>query len=325
MTTIKDVAELAGVSVSTVSRVMNNRGYQSEETREKVLAAMKELDYVPNELARSLQGKQTKFLGLIVPSVSNPFFGDLTRWIEYFAYERNYKLVLCNSLRNTKKELDYIDMLRSSHVAGIIMGSHAVKIAEYQEFSLPIVSFDRKLGNNIPYVASDNYEGGKIATEYLINSGAKKLIHVCGNLDISMFSNARTEAFKDVCEEAGVEYKIYQLSDESIVDFNEEELFEKIIEENPDVDAIFTTNDVSAIKLLQILQKRNVDIPADCKLISYDDSYLTKLAYPKLSSVSQPIKDIAYYLVDVLVKKIKKKTVPTETVLPVELNLRETT
>src|SRR5512136_1608038 len=124
MPTIKDVAQLAGVTVTTVSRVLNNKGYISDQTRKKVGDAMKELDYVPNEMARSLLKQRSSIIGLIVPAVSHPFFGELAMHVEYYAYEMGYKILLCNSHLDSAKERDYIDMLKRHKVDGIIMGSH---------------------------------------------------------------------------------------------------------------------------------------------------------------------------------------------------------
>ena len=119
MPTIKDVAERAGVSVTTVSRVLNNRGYISQATRTKVYQAMEELDYQPNEVARSLFRKRSKIIGLIVPTVAHPFFGELTSYLETYAYSRGYKVLICNSQLDASKEQEYIGMLRRNQVDGI--------------------------------------------------------------------------------------------------------------------------------------------------------------------------------------------------------------
>jgi family./Bacterial regulatory proteins, lacI family. len=174
MATIKDVAERAGVTVTTVSRVLNNRGYISEKTREKVYEAMKELNYQPNELARSLYRKKSYLIGLLIPSVAHPFFAELTNYIEYYAYQNDYKILLCNSGQDVEKEKEYIDMLKRHQVDGIIIGSHTLKAEQYINVNLPIVAIDRYFSEKIPYVASDNYNGGVLATKLLIQKGCKK-------------------------------------------------------------------------------------------------------------------------------------------------------
>ncbi len=174
MATIKDVAERVGVTVTTVSRVLNNRGYISEATRQKVYEVMKELDYQPNEIARSLFRKKSNIIGIIIPTVSHPFFSELSNYIEYYAYNSGYKVILCNSHLDRTKEKEYVDMIRRHKVDGIIMGSHTLEIDEYINLNLPIVTFDRCIDESIPYVSSDNYGGGKLATNLLIEKGCKK-------------------------------------------------------------------------------------------------------------------------------------------------------
>lgn len=157
--TIKDVAEKVGVSVTTVSRVLNNRGYLSESLKQKVNDAMEELNYHPSEVARSLLRKKSNIIGLILPDISHPFFGEVTKHIEAYAYEQGYKLMLCNSLHHKKKEKEYIDLLRASRVDGIIMGSHTMSVNDYKSINLPLVSLDRQISKSIPFIASDNYQG----------------------------------------------------------------------------------------------------------------------------------------------------------------------
>jgi DNA-binding LacI/PurR family transcriptional regulator len=158
MANIKDVAEIAGVTVTTVSRVLNNRGYISEATRNKVYEAMAQLDYQPNEIARSLFRKKSNMLGLIIPDVSHPFFAELTKYVEFYAYSNGYKILFCNSYQDSKKEKDYIDMLKRHQVDGIIMGSHNLETSDYQNLKLPIIAIDRYLAEDIPYVTSDNFQ-----------------------------------------------------------------------------------------------------------------------------------------------------------------------
>ena len=171
MATIHDVAKKANVSVTTVSRVLNNRGYISEATKAKVFKTMSELNYQPNEIARSLLRKQSNVIGLIIPNVSHPFFSELTNHVENYAYENGYKLLLCNSQLDPIKEKDYIEMLKRNRVDGIIMGSHTLQVEEYMNLNSPIVTIDRQISPDIPYISSDNYSGGRIAAQLLVDKG----------------------------------------------------------------------------------------------------------------------------------------------------------
>ena len=150
---LTDVAKKAGVSVTTVSRVINDYGYISQKTRDKVFSAMEELNYQPNSLARSLHGKSTNLVGLIFPAITNPFFAELVEQIEQKLFSEGYKVILCNAGSDKEKEREYLKMLLANQVDGIIAGAHNLGIDEYNRVGLPIVSFDRKLSEQIPIVS----------------------------------------------------------------------------------------------------------------------------------------------------------------------------
>lgn len=132
MPTIKDVAELSGVCVTTVSRVLNKRGYISKETYEKVYDAMDKLDYQPNQLARNMFRQRTNFIGLLVPDISHPFFAEITHHIEILLFNRGYKMILCNTQKNDAREQDYLNMLRQNKVDGAIVGTHMLETSDYK-------------------------------------------------------------------------------------------------------------------------------------------------------------------------------------------------
>ena len=195
---IQDVAKKAGVSATTVSRVLNNRGYISDETREKVNKAMKELNYFPNDVARSLFNKRTNLIGLIIPTVSNPFFGELTFYIETICNSIGYKILICNSLNNIENEKKYLEMLMRNQVDGIIVGTHNQGILDYKNDNLAAVSIDTYLSENIPIIGSDNYNGGKIATELLLAKGCKNIINIDGDCNLKTQARLRKVAYEDV-------------------------------------------------------------------------------------------------------------------------------
>lgn len=318
MATIKDVARVAGVSVATVSRVFNNRGYLSDEVRAKVSAAMKELNYQPNELARSLHCQKSNILGLIVPSVSHPFFGEVTRRLEYYAYQNGYKLLVCNSLQDGKKELEYIEMLKRSQVDGIVMGSHLLNTADYENLNLPLISLDRKLGDNIPYICCDNYQGGELATRHLVELGCKSLVHISGSLEVKMLSNRRTDAFLQVCAQAGVRHRAYELPDSAITDFDETAI-QAILAENPDCDGIFATSDTTAALAVAFAAAQGKRVPEELKIIGFDGGIVAGLTAPKLTTVVQPVDAICKYCVEYLIRMMNHEPVPSQTILPVTL------
>lgn len=325
MATIKDVARHAGVSVATVSRVINNRGYLSDEIKKKVAESIRALNYQPNDLARSLHKQKSNILGLIVPAVSHPFFGEVTRRIEYHAYSRGYKLLICNSLQQREKEREYIDMLKRSQVDGIIMGSHVQDIDDYVGMQLPLISLDRQLGDAIPYICCDNYRGGELATLHLVQQGCKKILHISGSLDIEMLSNQRTDACIDVCSEACIPLAHYELPDSSITDFNERPFLQDILEKHPDFDGVFTTSDITAAAVISISGKMGRSVPEKLRVVGFDGGLLSGLVHPGLTTIQQPVESICQYAVEYLLRMIKGDQVPSQTILPVTLIKREST
>ncbi|WP_219835186.1 LacI family DNA-binding transcriptional regulator [Paenibacillus sp. R14(2021)] len=325
MATIHDVAEIAGVSVTTVSRVLNNRGYISDKTRKKVFETMQALNYHPNEIARSLLRKQSNLIGLIIPNVSHPFFSEFTLHLETYAYQNGFKLLLCNSLSEPDKEKDYIEMMRKNRVAGIIMGSHTLDVSEYLNLNYPIVTLDRKIADSIPYLSSDNYAGGQAATQLLIDCGCKKIANICGNLSLPQLANERTSAFRDIATSNGIEYVIMD-TETNVFEYGQyETLVRKLFDEHPDVDGIFATSDVMASYVIKVARSLNRQIPNDLKVIGYDDTQFATWTAPSITSIKQPIEELSNLAFDIIYKQINEEAIEMHNVLPITLVERETT
>lgn len=323
MATIKDVAKLAGVTVTTVSRVLNNRGYISEATRKKVYEAMEQLNYQPNEIARSLFRRKSNILGLIVPNVSHPFFAELTNYVEFYAYQVGYKVLVCNSYQDSVKEKDYVEMLKRNQVDGIIMGSHTMETSEYLIPSLPIVALDRDFSNGIPFITSDNYQGGMLATNLLIDKGCRKLAHISGPLELSTPANNRYQAFIDVVTERKVDYVIRQAKLDIFESY--EKLAYKLFEEHPDIDGIFASSDMIAASIIHVANVIGKEITKDLKIVGYDDINLASLIVPPLTTIKQPIEKMGELAVKILINQIEGKEAAIENILPISLIERKTT
>lgn len=319
MATIKDVAEKSGVTVTTVSRILNNRGYIGEATRQKVQKVMEELDYHPNEIARSLYRSKSNIIGLIIPTVSHPFFGELTNHIEYYAYSKGYKILLCNSHREKAKEKEYVGMLKRNQVDGIIMGSHTLEVDDYLNMNMPLVTFDRRISDKIPFVASDNFEGGRLATNLLIEKGCKKIVNICGSLNLNMLANKRHDAFIVTAVNKNVEHLTIQTN----LNVFDSEQYEKIIydlfKEHPEIDGIFASSDMIAAHVIKACQQFIKRIPEDLKVVGYDDVRIASLVIPQLTTIRQPIEEIGRLAVELILKQINGENVLKENVLPVTL------
>lgn len=311
---LTDVAKLAGVSPTTVSRVINKKGYLSEKTIQKVNDAMRELGYKPNNLARSLQGKSAKLIGLIFPNIRHVFYAELIDKLEHELFKKGYKTIICNSEHDSEKEREYIEMLEANQVDGIISGSHNLGIEDYNRVTAPIISFDRNLSPDIPVVSSDNYGGGVLAAQTLVKTGAKDIIMITGNDNSNSPTGLRHAGFASILPDAPI---INVSSDFSPVR-KEMEIKTILIKQKPD--AIFASDDLTAILIINIAKELGISVPDQLKVIGYDGTYFIENYYPQLTTVKQPLEEIAFLCVELLLQKIDgKKVATTGYFLPVTL------
>lgn len=325
MVTLKEVAKEAGLTVGTVSRVLNNRGYISDDAREKVYSAMKKLKYHPNEVARSLQGKSTNTIGLIVPHIRHPYFAEMISNIENQAYKKGYQILLCNSQSIEEKEREYIDICTGNRVAGIILCSGTVSVDMFDGIHVPVVTMERFLDNGTAAVECDNRQGGALAAEKLISCGCRHLLHM-GNINsISMPADQRTEGFREVCEKKGVAFNEVFTEKTQYHDMKYDQMIEAALQEHPETDGLFVNSDVIAAQTLQICRKLGIQVPKQMKIIGFDDVNIATLTTPQLTTVHQPVREMAEIAINLLHDAISGKIVPKRTVLPVYLVERETT
>ncbi|MDR1656778.1 MAG: LacI family DNA-binding transcriptional regulator [Deltaproteobacteria bacterium] len=318
MAKLDDVAKLAGVSVTTVSRVINQYGYLSQKTIDKVYAAMRELNYLPNTAARSLQGKATNLIGLIFPDVSEPFFGEMVQRLENIFFSHGYKVILCNSGVDRQKEREHLRMLLANKVDGIITGTHNADVAGYENSSAPIISFDRSLAAGIPIVSSDNLAGGRLAAETLLAAGAKKLVIITGVNAPGFPTYGRYEGFVDYLAAHSIKPAVHRCLGPTPT-LKAMQL--QSILRNCEADGYFCTSDPTAIMLMCEAQKLSLRIPDDIKVVGYDATSLVRSLFPTLTTIAQPIEDCAILLADLLRQRIANPQVGLERnyILPVQL------
>jgi len=315
---IDDVAKFAGVSKTTVSRVLNNRGYLSEKTIKKVHDAIDYLNYQPNAVARQLYKKETKLVGLIFPTVDNPFFGELVAELEKRLFDAGFKVLIGNSMNDPEKEETYLKELISNQVDGLIVGAQNIGIDEYHNANLPVVAIDRVMNEDIPVISSDNYMGGKLATELLINSGAKHIINTDGPRNLETPAHRRRDAYEDVMKDHGLDPHT------CLIDFNwdmdqKAKAVQEIFTEYPEVDGIFATNDIDAALIWQTATKLGYKIPDDLKIVGYDGSNTTRMLLPELTTIQQPVEEMATAAVKTLIQRIDGKKTDLEQTIPVKV------
>lgn len=300
MPSIKDVAALAGVGVGTVSRVINNAKSVRPQTKEKVLKAIKELNYIPNEIARNFKLNQSKMIALLLPSIWNPFFSELAYYIEDELDKVGYKLMLCNSGGKPDKELYYFDMLKQNKVAGIV-GITYNDIDEAVTGDIPMVSIDRHFKSNITCVTSDNFNGGRMALKELIKAGSKNLAFIGNIPTVQTETINRKNGFIQEAKSQGIDYVIFEDVD-PIVD--EEAYLDNFINQYQNIDGVFAMTDMLAAKYIERAKSYNIKTPEDVKVIGYDGIQDHKYFHPILSTIRQPIKEMAEVSVNLLLKKI---------------------
>lgn len=303
---IKDVAKRANVGVGTVSRMLNNSGYVAEETRKKIEIAMEELNYTPNELARNLYRKRTGIIAVLVPNVSNPFFAEFVDYAEAELYNNGYKMMLCNTTKEHNAELEYLDMLNRHIVDGVITGVHSLDVEEYRKIHKPIVALDRYLGEDIPVVAVDHREGGRLAAETLIRNGCKKILHFRGSVAVESPYHERHIEFERIMRENKIETYTYDLEWNRFELEYYREAVEDVFEKNIDFDGVFAV-DALAIECMNETIRRHRKVPRDVKFVAYDGTFLTDVVEPKMTAVVQPIEGLAKESVRLLCNLISGK------------------
>ncbi|WP_408009209.1 LacI family DNA-binding transcriptional regulator [Pseudalkalibacillus sp. A8] len=322
MVTIKDVAREAGVSVATISRVLNDNGYVGSDTRKKVMEAIAKLNYSPNEVARSLYKRESRLIGLLLPDITNPFFPQLARGVEDELSRSGFRLLLGNSDENVQKELDYIQTFVQNNVVGIISATNHVDYKIYDALKLPLVLLDRT-SEDYPAVYSDGREGGRLAARTLIEKGAKRITLVKGPAHVKPAQDRFQGAIEELSQ-ADIDFSVLSSTSYSFEEAQgwAEELFEKF----SDTDGVIASNDIVGIAIIHEALKLGKKIPEDLQIIGYDDIPQSSLCYPTLSTIRQPAYEMGRQAAQLLIKMVKKEQGIEHTIqMPVELVERNTT
>ncbi|MDO5348738.1 MAG: LacI family DNA-binding transcriptional regulator [Lachnospiraceae bacterium] len=318
MASIKEVAKLAGVGVGTVSRALNGTGYVAEDTKGRILAAARELDYKPNELARNLFRNRTGIIGIVVPDMENPFFSKLLKHMEIELYKNGYKALICNTIEISNREQDFIDMLKQNVMDGIITGAHSLRNDAYLNLNKPVVAMDRDLGPTIPLIHSDHAKGGRLAAELLLEAGCKNVLQFGGDFRVQTPSNNRHTEFIRVMEEAGVTVRTVEMAWNMVEYDYYRRLMIQYMDIYRNVDGVFTT-DVGALYCLNIAMQRGIRVPEELHIVGYDGVDMTRLFTPELTTITQDIPALARCCVDTMMDLLDGKPVEMEQILDVSI------
>lgn len=319
MATIQDVAKYAHVGAATVSRVLSGNGYVKDATRERVLKAIDELNYTPNEMARNLFYQKSGIVAVIVPEVSHPFFAEFLNATEVALTNNGYQAMICNTWCEKNHELRCLEMLKQRRVDGIIFAAHSLDVEQYQGIDRPIVALDRDLNPDIPCIAANHWEGGRLAAEELIRAGCKSVLQFRDNGTVSTPSNKRYDVFEEIMAQHGIPCYSFEMDWNVFSAEYYHQITEHILEEHPDVDGIFATDETAMAVMCRAVElgKR---IPEDLKIVAYDGTRATCFASPSLTMIVQPIQALAEKSVSLIVNRIQGVNTEKGTiVLPVTL------
>lgn len=311
MSTLKEVAKEAGVSITTVSRVINGSTKVNGETRERVQKAMLQLNYQPNRVAQRLRtsGGRSKLLGLIIPDIQNQFYSNIVRGIEDVTYGHDYAVILCNSDENPNKERFYLEVLRSESVDGIILPpihQFGEEIENLIDLGIPIVCVDRKLmRKNVDTVVIGNEKGGYDAVSHLVELGHKKIAILTSSLQFSSF-HERQKGYERALKENGIEIdkRLIKEGDPRSLDIARS-LTEGLLNLEEPPTAIFATNNLMTLGALEALNKLNYKIPEDISIIGFDDLPWAKAISPPLTVVKQPAYEMGQKAAELFFKRVE--------------------
>ena len=320
MTTIRDVAKRAGVSISTVSRTVNGGVFVEEGTRVKVLDAIEELGYQPNYLAKGLKVGKTNAICLLIPSIRNYSINILARGVEDASRRNGFTLILCNTDEDKDIEQIYIEKMLSNWVDGIVYCT-ATRHSDVLEFldknNYPVVLALREYTEKFDTFCVDNFKGGYIATKYLIEKGFERIGILSGRLDLDLYSD-RLKGYQKALEDHGIPFRenyVISAKECEKVNIRFTPKINALMEGKEKPDSFFATGDLIAINAINELRKIGISVPEDLSIIGFDDIDISPLNYPALTTVSQPLYEIGLKATERLIKRIRNvENVEPETV-----------
>ena len=309
MATVADVAEKAGVSVSTAARVLSGRGYASEETRRVVLEAAKALGYVPNQIARSLRTRQTRMIGLLIGDVENSFYSAIAKNVEAVAKDAGYHVVLCNSDDDPKVEREYLMLLDGMRVDALVVtptSENVRYLARLMESGIVIVQVDRRVeGLAADAILVDNEAGAVSAVSNLIEAGHTSIGILTGELDV-FTAQQRLVGYERALREHRMPIREELIKTGS---FHREHAIENatdLIRAEPAPTAIFAANNILAEGVLIALDQQGLRVPRDVSVVAFDDVEWMSMVEPPVSTVRQPVADMARSAAELLLRRLRE-------------------
>lgn len=306
--TIKDVARLAGVSVATVSRIVNGLPGYSPETRKKVMSVIDELGYKPNAVARNLVNRKTNTIGVLLPQLSSHFAAKLLQGIEDEAHKRRYSVVICNTDSNGKRTMDYLELLREKQVEGILFASEFLT-EEYADtirgFGIPaaVISTVSHVPE-IPFIKVDDEAASFSAVQYLMEKGHRKIGMIAGTKEDPISGVPRVAGLKRAFEANQLSFNENWIEHGDFGFKSGYEAMKRLYRRNPEVTAVFAASDEMALGILSFCYEKGIKVPDDLSVMGYDDTEIATMSIPPLTAVHQPIQEMGAEAVGMLMDMI---------------------
>ena len=329
MATIKDVARLAGVSISTVSRAFSGKIYVEPATRKRIFDAAQELAYAPNHIARTLKEGKSKMIALLVPNFENDIWPEIALGIEEEARKKDFIVILCNTQESVEVEKRYIDRLRSNSVDGFIIApalDNTETLFALSEAGIPTVSVLRGHKGLSDIVYMDNYDMGYKATDYLLQRNHRRILMVVGNTKIDLFRQ-RMEGYRAALRDFGIAQK-----DSLVISISQDphDIYERVTEvlrTHSDVDAVFTSSDPQAVCVIRAIKDLGYSIPGDISVIGIDNIPISAMLEPPLTTMDQPLQEIGKAAALQLIHRIETQDKGdfTEKCFQSKLHIRQST
>ena len=313
MATMKQVAERAGVSTSTVSHVINNTRKVNPDVRERVLGIIAETRYIPSAVARSLKNDRTRTIGMMVPNSSNPYFAELIQGIEDAAFKLSYNIILCNAYDDPVKQAAYLRVLLEKRIDGLILAASGADVALAELLSaaeVPIVLVDREVaGVEADFIESNHEEGGYLATRYLVDLGHRRIACVAGPEDLQP-SRDRVAGYRAALREAGIAFDPAHLFYSDFTSEGGFAAFGHLLGLAKPPTAIFASNDLMAIGGICAAAEAQVKVPQELSVIGYDDIALASYSTPRLTTMAQPKYEMGQMITRLLLERIDGAHLP---------------
>jgi LacI family transcriptional regulator len=326
MPTIRDVAKRAAVAPTTVSRVVNNSGYVSKETRKRVEAAIAELGYVPNTLARSLRFKKTNTLALVLPDITNPFWTTVARGVEDAASDRGFNVILCNTDESESKQAKYLTVLLQKQIDGIVLAparSTAEPVESIQKQGVPVVVLDRRVPcTQVDTVRGDSVRGAYRLVRLLLTLGHRRIAILTGPQGVSTAVD-RVAGYRQALVETGLDTDVELVYYGEFTQASGYEMTQHVLTATPRPTALFAANNFIAIGSLRALRDAGLQMPEDMALVSFDDLPQAFVIDPFLTVAAQPAYEMGHKATELLLARLsglapleyQEIVLPTETIV----------